>query len=121
MLIRLAPLQCLYAIDVSRPSVAWHLITMAAWLCQAGGYHRTESLRNDPPQVAQQKKVIFWHVYTLDKGLGLRLGRASVIAECDIDIKREFEVNGFDHLTSTTFPTLWVEISSLQSRIYEQL
>jgi hypothetical protein len=94
---------------------------MAAWLCQAGGYHRLESLRNDPPLVAQQKKVIFWHVYTLDKGLGLRLGRASVIAECDIDIKREFEVNGFDHLTSTTFPTLWVEISSLQSRIYEQL
>ncbi|UKZ47839.1 hypothetical protein TrVGV298_002071 [Trichoderma virens] len=114
-------LGCLYAIDVSRPSVAWHLITMAAWLCQAGGYHRLESLRNDPPLVAQQKKVIFWHVYTLDKGLGLRLGRASVIAECDIDIKREFEVNGFDHLTSTTFPTLWVEISSLQSRIYEQL
>ncbi|KAJ4865363.1 hypothetical protein N5P37_003063 [Trichoderma harzianum] len=114
-------LGCLYAIDVSRPSVAWHLITMAAWLCQAGGYHRTESLRNDPPVVAQQKKVIFWHVYTLDKGLGLRLGRASTIAECDIDIKREFEVNGFDHLTSTTFPTLWVKISSLQSRIYEQL
>ncbi|PTB70258.1 N-terminal binuclear Zn cluster-containing protein [Trichoderma citrinoviride] len=114
-------LGCLYAIDVSRPSVAWHLITMAAWLCQAGGYHRTEVLRNDPPQIAQQKKVVFWHVYTLDKGLGLRLGRASVIAECDIDIKREFEVNGFDHLTSTTFPTLWVEISSLQSRIYEQL
>ncbi|KAK4071081.1 transcriptional regulator family: Fungal Specific TF [Trichoderma aggressivum f. europaeum] len=114
-------LGCLYAIDVSRPSVAWHLITMAAWLCQAGGYHRTESLRNDPPVIAQQKKVIFWHVYTLDKGLGLRLGRASTIAECDIDIKREFEVNGFDHLTSTTFPTLWVKISSLQSRIYEQL
>ncbi|PTB44913.1 uncharacterized protein TrAFT101_000384 [Trichoderma asperellum] len=114
-------LGCLYAIDVSRPSVAWHLITMAAWLCQAGGYHRTESLRNDPPLVARQKKIVFWHVYTLDKGLGLRLGRASVIAECDIDIPREFEVNGFDHLTSTTFPTLWVKISSLQSRIYEQL
>ncbi|KAL7928974.1 hypothetical protein V8C35DRAFT_331966 [Trichoderma chlorosporum] len=114
-------LGCLYAIDVSRPSVAWHLITMAAWLCQAGGYHRTESLRNDPPMIARQKKVVFWHVYVLDKGLGLRLGRASVIAECDIDIKREFEVNGFDLLTSTTFPTLWVEISSLQSRIYEQL
>ncbi|KAL6900133.1 hypothetical protein GGI43DRAFT_58953 [Trichoderma evansii] len=114
-------LGCLYAIDVSRPSVAWHLITMAAWLCQAGGYHRLESLRNDPPLVARQKKIVFWHVYTLDKGLGLRLGRASVIAECDIDIPREFEINGFDQATSTTFPTLWVKISSLQSRIYEQL
>ncbi|GJN81732.1 hypothetical protein PLIIFM63780_005267 [Purpureocillium lilacinum] len=114
-------LGALYAVDVSRPSVAWHLSCMAAQLCQTAGYHRSETLKQDPPATAKLKRILFWHVYTLDKGLGLRLGRAPVIHECDIDIPRVFEFDGFGHFESSTIPTLWVKISHLQSRIYEQL
>lgn len=67
------------------------------------------------------KRIIFWHVYTLDKGLGLRLGRASVIRECDISIPRVFEFDLFGPAEASSVPTMWVEISGIQSRIYEQL
>ncbi|KAG6072724.1 hypothetical protein E4U16_005160 [Claviceps sp. LM84 group G4] len=113
-------LGALYAVDVSRPSVAWQLSCMAAQLCQTGGYHRAESLKHDTPDTARLKRLLFWHVYTLDKGLGLRLGRAPVIHECDIDIPRVFEFDGLGQLEST-IPTLWINMSYLQSRIYEQL
>ncbi|KYK58789.1 fungal specific transcription factor domain protein [Drechmeria coniospora] len=111
----------LYAVDVSRPSVAWHLSCMAAQLCQTAGYHRSATLMYDSPATAKLKRILFWHVYTLDKGLGLRLGRAPVIHECDIDIPRVFEFDGFGEFESSSIPTLWVKISYLQSRIYEQL
>ncbi|PHH90830.1 hypothetical protein CDD83_2542 [Cordyceps sp. RAO-2017] len=114
-------LGALYAIDVSRPSVAWLLSCMAAQLCQSAGFHRSETLKHDSPASAKLKRILFWHVYTLDKGLGLRLGRAPVINECDIDIPRVFEFDGLGHFESSTIPTLWVKISHLQSRIYEQL
>lgn len=111
----------MYAIDVSRPTVAWHLTSTAAQLCMTGGYHRKDSLKNDLPSVAQLKAILFWNVYTLDKGLGLRLGRSSVINDCDINIPREVNFEGFEHIERSSFPTLWVRISSLQSQIYEHL
>ncbi|KHN94432.1 fungal specific transcription factor domain protein [Metarhizium album ARSEF 1941] len=114
-------LGALYAVDVSRPSVAWHLSCMAAQLCQTGGFHRSESLKFDPPATAKLKRILFWHVYTVDKGLGLRLGRSPVIHECDIDIPRVFEFDGLGQEDSSTIPTLWIKMSYLQSRIYEQL
>ncbi|KAG5938245.1 hypothetical protein E4U53_008046 [Claviceps sorghi] len=114
-------LGALYAVDVSRPSVAWQLACMAAQLCQTGGYHRSDFLKYDAPDTARLKRLLFWHVYTVDKGLGLRLGRAPVIHECDIDIPRVFEFSGLGQLGSSTVPTLWIKMSYLQSRIYEQL
>lgn len=94
---------------------------MAAQLCQTGGFHRSETLKYDPPATAKLKRILFWHVYTLDKGLGLRLGRSPVIHECDIDIPRVFEFDGLGQEDSSTIPTLWIKMSYLQSRIYEQL
>ena len=57
----------------------------------------------------------------MHKGLSLRLGRATVIPECDISIPRVFEFDGFGNGESSAMPTLWIKISCLQSRIYEQL
>ena len=101
--------------------MAWHFSSAAAQLCQTGGFHRKDTLKHDPPHIAKIKRILFWHVYTLDKGLGLRLGRASVIHESDIDIPRIFEFDALENDGAATVPTLWVEISGLQSRIYEQL
>ncbi|KJZ74289.1 hypothetical protein HIM_06295 [Hirsutella minnesotensis 3608] len=113
-------LGALYAIDVSRPSVAWHLTCMAAQLCQTAGYHRAETQKQDSESTSKLKRLLFWHVYTLDKALGLRLGRASVINELDIDIPKVFE---FDDLGCDLYSItiLWIKLSHLQSRIYEQL
>jgi hypothetical protein len=44
-----------------------------------------------------------------------------VIHECDIDIPRVFEFDGLGQEDSSTIPTLWIKMSYLQSRIYEQL
>lgn len=113
--------QSQYAIDVCRPSVAWHLNTTAAHLCQMGGFHRAECVQLDPPRLRQIKNILFWQVYTWDKGLGLRLGRASVIQDCDISIPRHFDFTGFMHLEESAVPKTWLQTSALQGRIYEQL
>ncbi|PHH73144.1 hypothetical protein CDD82_5630 [Ophiocordyceps australis] len=115
-------LGALYAIDVSRPSVAWHLTCMAAQLCQYAGFHRISAQVNDPPDVQRTKRLLFWHTYTLDNGLGLRLGRSSVINDCDIDIPRVFELHGLGSLEQVSFlPSIWIRISQLQNRIYKEL
>lgn len=53
-------LGAIYAVDVSRPSVAWHLACMAAQLCQTGVYHRSESLKHDTPETAKLKERILF-------------------------------------------------------------
>ncbi|PFH56027.1 hypothetical protein XA68_17181 [Ophiocordyceps unilateralis] len=111
----------IYAIDVSRPSVAWHLSCMAAQLCQSAGYHRSETLKHNSATASRLKRILFWHVYALDKSLGLRLGRAPVINECDIDIPRVFEFDVLDPLQPSSILNLWIKFSHLQSCIYEQL
>lgn len=74
--------------------------------------------------MAQVKTVLFWHVYSLEKGLGLRLGRASGIQECDITIPRKFDFQGFEafeKLGGGNFATTWIEISYIQSLTYQHL
>ncbi|XP_044723686.1 fungal specific transcription factor domain-containing protein [Hirsutella rhossiliensis] len=111
----------LYAIDISRAFVAWHLVSTAARLCQAGRFHHADNLKYNSPQVSRLKRILFWHVYMLERGLCLGLGRTSVILESDIDIPREFDLDGFGNLESSGLGTLWIKTGSLQGRIYEKL
>lgn len=107
---------------MSKPSVAWYLNSAAAQLCQMGGFNRIETLKNDKPRVAQIKTMLFWQVYTWDKSMSLRLGRGSVIQDCDISITRDLDFSGFEHLAnSTAVPQMWLSCADLQGRIYEQL
>lgn len=106
---------------MSRPSVAWILNSAAAQLCQTGGFHRLCCHQNDTPAITRVKRIVFWHVFMLDKGLSLRLGRAAVIQECDIEIPWNFDFAGITLLESTAIPSLWVQISALQGKIYDQL
>ncbi|RMJ15877.1 hypothetical protein CDV36_004479 [Fusarium kuroshium] len=110
-----------YAIDVTRPSVAWHLNSIAAQLCQTGGFHRAEIARNEPARMKQIKGIIFWQVYCWDRGLSLRMGRASVIDDGDITIPRQFDFTGFPLLEKPTVPRFWLERATLQGQIYTQL
>ncbi|RDA86138.1 hypothetical protein CP532_3054 [Ophiocordyceps camponoti-leonardi (nom. inval.)] len=114
-------LGALYAVDISRAFVAWHLISTAARLCQAGRFHHADALRNNSPQLSRQKRIIFWHVYSLERGVCLGLGRSSVILECDIDITREPDLEGFGSPEISGLFGLWIRIGCLQGRIYESL
>lgn len=40
----------------------------------------------DPPKMRSRKINLFWFLYTMDKGLCLRLGRASCIQDYDIAV-----------------------------------
>ncbi|PHH67794.1 hypothetical protein CDD80_520 [Ophiocordyceps camponoti-rufipedis] len=114
-------LGALYAVDSSKAFVAWHLISTAARLCQAGRFHHADALRNNTAQVSRQKRILFWHVYSLERGICLGLGRSSVMLECDIDIPREPDFEGFGSPEMAGLFSLWIRIGCLQGRIYEAL
>ncbi|KAJ4327399.1 hypothetical protein N0V84_002170 [Fusarium piperis] len=110
-----------YAIDVTRPSVAWHLNSIAAQICQTGGFHRAEVASDEPARTKQIKGIMFWQVYSWDRGLSLRMGRASVINDVDITIPRQFDYTGFPLLEEATVLKCWLERATLQGQIYTQL
>ncbi|KAM5347186.1 hypothetical protein ACJ41O_010191 [Fusarium nematophilum] len=110
----------LYAIDVSKPSVAWHLNSAAAQMCQTAGFHRKEQSLRDPDG-SGVKAILFWYIYTTDKALALRLGRAPVIQDWDVDIPRTFHFEGLLSLETKAVATMWLKAATLQGQVYEQL
>jgi hypothetical protein len=64
---------------------------------------------------------LFWYIYTTDKALGIRLGRAPVIQDWDIDIPRTFNFEGILSLETKAIATMWLKAATLQGRVYEQL
>ncbi|KAK7973848.1 subtilisin-like serine protease [Apiospora arundinis] len=118
-----------FAIDVSRPSLAWLLTERAANMCRTLGLHQEHTLRGDTPELRRNKALIFWSAYMLDKGLSLRLGRASVLQDYDIGVPAVLErtaldddyggVAGSGH--SAAILSLWVKHAEVQGRIYQRL
>lgn len=128
-----------YAIEVSRPSLAWQLNTTAAQLCQDLGYHRvtggTVEVRSpggssikgvggaghDSNTVLSDKKaILFWFSYMLDRGLALRLGRAPTIQDFDVTLPRVIgQVNAPDMWKEVL--RLWIIHADIQGQIYERL
>lgn len=133
-----------YAIEVSRPSLAWQLNTTAAQLCQDLGYHRvtggtieangprgggggssgsvaTVTHDNGSSSVLSDKKaILFWFSYMLDRGLALRLGRAPTIQDFDVTLPRVIgQVNAPDMWKEVL--RLWIAHADIQGQIYERL
>ncbi|KAH6973200.1 hypothetical protein BKA56DRAFT_676974 [Ilyonectria sp. MPI-CAGE-AT-0026] len=110
----------MYAIDVSRPSVAWHLNSAAAQICQTAGFHRKSACKSDPEQY-KVKSGLFWYIYTTDKALALRLGRAPMIQDWDIDIPRGFVFDGMMGDETSGIALMWLKTAIVQGDIYVQL
>lgn len=113
-----------YAIEVSRPSLAWQLNTTAAQLCQDLGYHRvtggTVSADENVTVLNDKKAILFWFSYMLDRGLALRLGRAPIIQDFDVTLPRVIgQVNATDMWKEVL--RLWIAHSDIQGQIYEKL
>jgi hypothetical protein len=105
---------------LSRPSLAWLLTSRAAHMCRTLGMHQESNVRNDPADVRAAKALLFWSTYMLDKGLSLRLGRASVLQDYDISIPNVLEVT-FGQQPSQAILSLWIKHAECQGKIYQRL
>ncbi|KAK7946291.1 uncharacterized protein PG986_010612 [Apiospora aurea] len=120
-----------FAVDVSRPSLAWLLTERAANMCRTLGLHQEHTQRGDTPELRRNKALIFWSAYMLDKGLSLRLGRASVLQDYDIGVPSVLERTALDDTNyggnvagsghSAAILSLWIKHAEVQGRIYQRL
>jgi hypothetical protein len=89
-------------------------------MVQSLGWHRSSSIKNDSEPLRNQKFVIFWMLYTIDKGLSLRLGQASFFQDYDIDLPLP-HVDPSAPLGPFGRINIWVEEARVTSLVYQQL
>jgi hypothetical protein len=89
-------------------------------IVQSLGWHRSSSIQNDSEPLRDQKLVIFWMLYTVDKDLSLRLGQASFMQDYDIDLPLPY-VDRSAPLTPFGRLNMWIEAARISSLVYQQL
>lgn len=104
----------------SKSSAAWSLVTTALHMCISAGYHRATSSKDDPPVLREQKSWIFWSLYSAEKGLSLRLGRASSVSDYDITLPLPGLAKA-DCKPYYSCTVRWIKLSSIQGRVYKRL
>ncbi|KAK9425624.1 putative Fungal-specific transcription factor domain protein [Seiridium unicorne] len=109
-----------FSIDMSRPSLSWLLTSRAAHMCRTLGLHQESSVRNDTAEMRASKALLFWSTYMLDKGLSLRLGRASILQDYDISLPSVLE-SSFGEQPSQAILSLWIKHAEVQGKIYQRL
>jgi hypothetical protein len=131
-----------YAIEASRPSLAWQLNCAACQLCTSLGFHRLSPFATAPMSpskpappstdpLADKKRALFWFAYMLDKGLALRFGRSSILQDYDIALPKSMPttVNTIGSISAPgptadpwrTVLELWIGHAEIQGLTYEQL
>lgn len=82
------------------------------------GYHRFESMQKDTEDEKRQKMYSFWLLYCVEKGLSLRLARSSTIRDSDITLPDPncLARDGFSRMVC-----IWIRLSSIQARVYDDL
>ncbi|KAF2653198.1 hypothetical protein K491DRAFT_662381 [Lophiostoma macrostomum CBS 122681] len=109
-----------YAIDISKPSLAWPLNAAACHLCLSLGYHRQERTPGEDEDQQGRRSVLFWAVYIFDKALSLRLGRPSVLQDYDITLSRTLQpIKEFGHHIDNI--QTWLVHAEVQGKMYEDL
>ncbi|KAH6629575.1 hypothetical protein C7974DRAFT_413361 [Boeremia exigua] len=111
------------AIEMCKPSLAWVLTAMAAGNAQNLGYHRYQTLQNDEEEERNAKIHLFWLIYTYDKQLSLRLGRASVIQDWDMSLPliTASPSPAAEALGASQMIIYWVKVAKVQGQTYERL
>lgn len=97
----------------------------AAGLCQNLGYHRISSMKDDTEEERSAKINVFWFIYTLDKTLSLRLGRAPAIQDWDMSLPYPVSENKASPIagvpTGTEMQIYWIKVAQIQGQTYERL
>ncbi|TLD18287.1 fungal-specific transcription factor domain protein [Venturia nashicola] len=117
-------LGCSFGIELSKPTLCWLLNSTAVSFCMSLGYHRRETMKNDTDEEKKVKHAVFWNVYQMDKSLSLRLGRASVFQDWDINIPRPTrppEIAPPDGCKWLDVNYYWVQIAEIQGQVYQHL
>ncbi|KAJ3476459.1 hypothetical protein NLG97_g9122 [Lecanicillium saksenae] len=96
------------------------VVSAAARHCVQLGYNRHDKGQLTPDE-AHKRRLLFWHVYISELGLTLRLGRAAVIQEFDVDVPPPT-------VSADSRQAVWDEslraftrFSRLQSKIYRKI
>lgn len=90
-------------------------------MCRTLGLHQVHSMKDDSPQKKADKSLLFWCTYMLDKGLSLRLGRASILQDYDISLPHIVPETRAATYPGNEVMTLWIKHAQIQGRIYERL
>lgn len=78
-------------------------------------------MKNDPFDIAEDKRQVFWSYYIVDKNLSLNMGYASTIQDYDIDTEY-FQISTDPGVAPWDEAALaMVEFSRVQGLIYEKL
>lgn len=117
------------AIEMCKPSLCWTMISTAAHLSQNLGYHRYQTMKDDPEEERNAKIHVFWFIYVMDKTLSLRLGRASIIQDWDMSLPYpniDSDHARFGSLVQqgqkgTELLLYWIKIAQIQGKVYEKL
>ncbi|KAK0671251.1 putative transcriptional regulatory protein [Cercophora samala] len=116
-----------YAVEISKPSLAWILTSKASELCQTLGYHRDNDGyvlfkhgEGASDTNRHRQHFLFWSVYIVDKNLSLRLGRSSSIQDYDISLPYP-STDDPGKIGITSFFLLWVLSAKIQGHIYVEL
>ncbi|RTE73794.1 hypothetical protein BHE90_011770 [Fusarium euwallaceae] len=97
------------------------LTSIAARHCLALGYHREERIVHLPSIEAQRARRLFWTIFMFDKNLSLRLGRAPIIQDYDVDVKHCVSSQDPRDLPWDHAFAAFIEFSRLQAQIYQLL
>lgn len=77
-------------------------------------------MEHDPPSLQNEKQILFWMVYIIISQVSLRLGRASVIQDCEISIPVPEEI-----LTKKgtwgLICVIWAKQGMIQNQVYVHL
>ncbi|KPM46026.1 hypothetical protein AK830_g438 [Neonectria ditissima] len=108
-----------HAIEMSKPWLAWRMVGLAAHLCLTMGWHDAAT-SSDTEQMRNTKVLLFRHVYAMERGLSLRLGRASVFHDYDTILDSHLGELSLSEPWPKLF-SFWVGNASIQGKVYERL
>ncbi|KAK5257710.1 hypothetical protein LTR40_009348, partial [Exophiala xenobiotica] len=111
-------LAAMMALELSRPSLAWALITTATRMVQDAGYHRLPAYSVAPE--ATKKRLLFWFIYAIDRCMALNLGRSPSLQDYDITTEWPKIPEELDGPFGRMYLG-WISLGELQGQIYEQL
>ncbi|KEQ86215.1 hypothetical protein M438DRAFT_353368 [Aureobasidium pullulans EXF-150] len=107
-----------HAIQVSDYASAWPMVSTAANMCQALGWHR---LPDGYARDAEAQRILFWLIYYFDKCLSLRLGRSSNIQDFDISVSYPKDPVESEYRSWHLWFLTLIDIATAHGLIYEQL
>jgi hypothetical protein len=111
-----------FSVELCKPTLTSIIVTKAAGLCQDLGYHRYQTMKDDPEEERNVKIHMFWMIYMFDKTISLQLGRASFIQDFDISLPffSDEPVSG-DVPNGKRMLNYWVKVGRVQGQTYQRL